>query len=191
MSAPRSSGRTTSGVENVASTHDQRAGGVRGGGERGEVGHGHQRVGHRLEPHQVGAVERGHDGVGVADVDAAHGHPAQSLLRARRSTPCRSTPAAGTTATVPAGRPSTTAAIAAMPLAKASAVPPSSSPSTPSKAATVGGDVVAGVAVVVAVVPVGRGEHDRRVQRAARARPGGPAATTTDSGCSFSSTAPR
>ena len=45
--------------------------------------------------------------------------------------------ASGTTATVPFGWASTTAAIAAIPLANASAVPPSSSPSAASSAARV------------------------------------------------------
>ena len=137
MSAPSSSGRTFSGVAKVASTRDDRSRLVCGLDQPRQIGHRQQRIRHRLEPQQPGAVERGQQRRRCRRCRPGVPSSGRVPARRRRSILRRSTPACGTTATVPVGWPSATAAIAAMPLANTSAEPPSSSPSADSSAARV------------------------------------------------------
>ena len=107
--------------ENVASTPTSAPAACAAAISAGRSGTAEQRVG-RPSRARAGRApsQRGQHGVGVGDVDRPHRHPAQLAAARRRSrSPRRSSRRRGTTATVPDGRPSTTAAIAAMPLAKA------------------------------------------------------------------------
>ena len=79
-----SSGRCRSGVANVESTTTTRAGRDGAGRDRRQVGDVERRVRRRLDPHDVGAVGRADDRVGVGDVDRPRLDRARAACSASR-----------------------------------------------------------------------------------------------------------
>jgi hypothetical protein len=137
MSAPNSSGRTTSGVENVASTPTSAPAAWAAAAMAGTSGTAIS--GLLTVSSQTSAAPSS------AAMTAAVS--AMSTVRIVNRPSCCCAPkmetepeyiASGTTATAPAGSPSMTAASAAMPLPNARAVPPSSVPSAASNELIVG-----------------------------------------------------
>ena len=128
-SAPSASGRWPSGVATRVVDRQQRAGGVRGLADGRDVADVQARVRRRLDPHERGAVGRLADRLGVGRDEAA------SRCRAAPGAPgpARGRRGVAVGAAPRARRPArsvvnSTAVTAAMPEAKTTASPPSSSP---------------------------------------------------------------
>ena len=99
---------------------DDRPGAAAGGAQRGKVGHLEQRVGGGLQPEQVRAGDGGLDGRGVGQVNAVDG-PAPLLPGVGEKLADPEVAVGRGDDAAPAGRRSSTAAMAAMPEEKATA----------------------------------------------------------------------